>query len=209
MSLLRGKRYDEALTAFEEAAGLYAVLHDEVSRARMLQFIADLHLGAGRGDSALEVYATLVDLLKRAGDSRREAHIHNNTGLLLSRKSEYREAIRSFRRALSLFESLGERDQVAAQWGNIGSVHRDLEEYDEALESYGKALPLYRALRHSEGIGDQLTNIAYIHVQRGEDEKALALYRQALPLYEEAGAHKKREFTRRNVENLSSKERGT
>ena len=51
-------------------------------------------------------------------------------------------------------------------------------------------------------MADQYTNIAYMEVIEDRPEQALDLYRKALTLYERAGAGKKAEYTRRNIENL-------
>jgi tetratricopeptide (TPR) repeat protein len=204
MSFLREKKYDQARASFREAADLYASLSDLSGQIRMLQFSADLSLSTDREGEALELYGSMIGPVRERGDARREAFIHNNIGLILSRRDRYRDALESFMRSLSLFESLGDQLQVAAQWGNIGSVYRDMEKLEDALESYRRALPIYRSLAHDEGIGDQLTNIAYIHFQRGERNAALKMYRDALPRYEKAGAEKKLRVTRRNVENLEN-----
>lgn len=131
-----------------------------------------------------------------------KAQLYVNQGLNQARKNDFYMALDNFRKALLLFDELGDKLNAAFQQGNIGSVYRDMEEYTQSLDEYQKALPLFEEIGHKEGIADQLTNIAYIHVMTGQSKEALKYYRKALPLYAEIEDDQKYEHTKRNIEVL-------
>jgi tetratricopeptide (TPR) repeat protein len=90
-----------------------------------------------------------------------------------------------YERALSLFESLGNRRGIARMRGNIGIWYWIVGEYSKALEQIIMALSLHEEDGHRLNVARGIINIGIIYREIGEYSKALEQDQAALALMEE------------------------
>ena len=93
-----------------------------------------------------------------------------------------RSAIEKLRVSLSLWKTVGERDEQAITLKRIGDVYQRFGESKEALDSYNQALALWRGVKDVRHEADALNEIGYVHITRGDNQKAQQLCRDALKL---------------------------
>jgi len=93
-----------------------------------------------------------------------------------------RNAIEVYKKALALFQSIGESSRQALTLEMIAVLHAGLGEFQNGLEYYEKALPLFRASADRYQESSTLNGIGGVYDVLGNPSKALEYYRQALAL---------------------------
>ncbi|MEV6804572.1 tetratricopeptide repeat protein [Streptomyces sp. NPDC051129] len=103
------------------------------------------------------------------------------------RRGDLQAAEDDHRRALGLFEAVGDTAGAAAALNGIGTVRGARGEYDEALRTCGEALRIFETTDDDNGRANALTTLAGIHVARSERDEALRLYERAVGIYRDLG----------------------
>jgi len=75
-------------------------------------------------------------------DRNAEAMRLYEEGLQLLDRSQFREALEKFQKALVIVREIGDRQGEGDTLNNIGRVHRNLGQYAKALEFYQQALAI-------------------------------------------------------------------
>ena len=91
-----------------------------------------------------------------------------------------RDAIKEYKQALLLWQSLGDRLMAANSLHEMGFIYGDLGEYQKALDSYARAREFYKAMGDLWGEAGVLNNIGWVYGTLGEHQKALDFYTQSL-----------------------------
>jgi tetratricopeptide (TPR) repeat protein len=128
------------------------VLQNEVDDNNVIQatvaIIEDMLVLAGLGDkseSKLELYRQLGDKIEKPGQDNLElglisADICRETGIILASEKYYSEALESFKKALSIYETVkhatGDDSKMNEVLKNTAKAQFDLGRHDEALISY-------------------------------------------------------------------------
>jgi tetratricopeptide (TPR) repeat protein len=97
------------------------------------------------------------------------------------------KAIEKYQEALTLWRSLGARDDEAGALNAIGGFHSLLRQNQKALDYYNQALPVWREVGDHQGEAEALNTIGQVYGYLGEHRKALDYFKQALPLRRAAG----------------------
>jgi DNA-binding SARP family transcriptional activator len=111
-----------------------------------------------------------LEATRRAGNRRGEAAVLYSLGTL---KTQQRldDAARYLKRALSLFDQLGDTHGRALTQGVLGFTYRLVGDYERALLHYQEGLASSREVGDSVCEADALTNIAQIMMDREEYDK--------------------------------------
>jgi len=148
-------------------------LNDAVNRASSLSDAASLMECADELDAMTTPQAVAV-----ANRSRGWAHFLCG---------DYTAALEHLRRALAMFEDLGDRSGLAGVTNSIGSVHNSTGDRAAALEHYQRALAMNEDLGDRSGVADVSGNIGIVHQSTGNYSTALEHYQRSLTIYEELG----------------------
>jgi len=97
-------------------------------------------------------------------------------GDLLRSRSEFKDALEHYQRALPIYKAIGDRTGEVRALITIGFVYQTLGEHDKALEYYQKSWP--------EGETRTLNSIGAIYIELGDYRKALQYIQEALSIYE-------------------------
>jgi len=156
------KQWQESAQWSVRAAALFATAHDAYGRARAqaLQAAAWMEFAAlpspgtaaevTRHDShellqrAKELLAALASFHEKRGEFLDAALQRNNYGLASYYEGAYEAALRSYTKALVLYEELGYAYGQAQVTQNIALAQRDLGRVSTALTAYQHALQLIR-----------------------------------------------------------------
>ncbi|WP_081424102.1 CHAT domain-containing protein [Anabaena sp. WA102] len=93
------------------------------------------------------------------------------------------QAIKKAEEALSLYDSLNDKESYSFVLFAIGRVYSDLGENQTALDYYEKVQPLFHQLGERGAEANTLNNIGTIYHNLGQTKKALYYYEKALPLH--------------------------
>ncbi|MBY8999565.1 MAG: tetratricopeptide repeat protein [Candidatus Heimdallarchaeota archaeon] len=124
---------------------------------------------------------------KVEGVKNREARTHRIKGVLYHTGGDLAEAEKSYRKSLSIWEEIGNKQEISSVLNNLGVLNRTKGELHKALGYYQKSLFLYKEVGNKDDIATSLNNIGNIFRYQGELEEALHYYKQSLSTWEEIG----------------------
>jgi tetratricopeptide (TPR) repeat protein len=118
---------------------------------------------------------------------QREARTYRIKGVLYHTEGNFEEAERYYRKSLSLWEKIGDKQEISSIFNNLGVLNRSKGELHKALGYYQKSLFLYKEFGNIDDIATSLNNIGNIFRYQGELDEALSYYKQSLDSWEEIG----------------------
>ena len=147
------RRFDEAITAHQRAAALFAELGDRHDEAVTL---GNLGLGLGqarRFDEAITAHQQARCPLRRDSATGTAKPWRSTTSAVaLQGARRFEEAITAHQRAAALFAELGDRHDEAVTLGNLGLGLGQARRFDEAITAHQQARALFAEFgdRHRE-----------------------------------------------------------
>lgn len=119
-----------------------------------------------------------------AGEARALKYIGNASYF----KSDYVEAVRHWEMALSVFETIGDKEGIANMLSNLGVVYNNQGNDSRALELYIQSYDLAEEISDTLRLVTALNNIGLIYSKKPVTrDLALDHYKKALDMSEEAG----------------------
>ncbi|MGI5240972.1 BTAD domain-containing putative transcriptional regulator [Dactylosporangium sp. CA-139066] len=143
----------------------------------------------GRFDDLIATQEAALDALRRLDElpGSAHAHVHRDTGRTLARLGRYEEAEAHLRRALELYERLGDQAGMGRVHHSVGWMLQQQGRHREALAQAEHAVARFRAAGDRLWQARALGAAGWLHAQLGDHAHSLELCRQALALQEEAG----------------------
>ena len=126
-------------------------------------------------------------LTRLPADSPRQAKWIGQLGILAQARGDYDEAERQYRRALDIFERLGDQASAATGYHNLGILAQRRGDYDEAERLYGRALDIRERLGDQAGMADSYGQLGRLANDRGDYDEAERQYRRALDIFKRLG----------------------
>jgi tetratricopeptide (TPR) repeat protein len=148
--------------------------------ANMELGLATVDLREGANDSARERLERSVQLFTAAGDTRQLAQAIGNLGLLSHGRGALHDSLGLMLRALSLQESLGDKDDLVIGHYNAGELLRELGEPARAIHYYEKAIARAARMGRRRMQSIALCGLAESHLATGEAARAADSARAAL-----------------------------
>ncbi|HCC35919.1 MAG TPA: hypothetical protein DEQ02_09995 [Ruminococcaceae bacterium] len=208
-------KFEEAVTVFEEAAGLAQSLFGENSAETAASYgsLGNVYDDQGKYDQALEWFEKALAIREKVlGKEHPDtASTYNNIALVYDDQGKYDQALEWFEKALAIAEKvLGkEHPDTASTYNNIASVYYRQGEYDKALEWFEKALAIFEKTLGKEHPDTATTynNVASVYDNQGKYDQALEWYEKALNIYEKVLGknHPSTVLTRENMERTIKK----
>jgi DNA-binding SARP family transcriptional activator/Flp pilus assembly protein TadD len=141
----------------------------------------------GYSDDALTTLGLALAAADRLDEPSLQAEALGSLGLAYQRLGRYVEAVDHQRRALALYQQVGDGAGEAAACTSLGLVYHLLGRYDEALDHQARALDLYRQAGDARGQGRALTSLAFVHTRLGRYERAREACAAAVGLSRQVG----------------------
>jgi signal transduction histidine kinase len=101
--------------------------------------------------------------------------------------SDFDSAIYYFDQAISLYDAVKDRFELAHAYNLKGIAHESKGQYVKSYQSYIYALRIYDELNDERGICNEYLNLGLIHQNRGEYKQAGAYFNQALTIAKRIG----------------------
>ena len=133
----------------------------------------------GRVDAAMAAYDAALPLLAQAGDRTALAVLHNNRGLVRSRRGLLAGAQTDLTRAAALYRELGDELDAAEAVRNIGLIAARRGDVVAALAAFDDADRLAAGAGHTDAVGlldrcEALLTARLLQEARATGERALA-----------------------------------
>ncbi|WP_417610071.1 adenylate/guanylate cyclase domain-containing protein [Owenweeksia hongkongensis] len=140
-------------------------------------------------EKAIIVAENAKKLAHKIGYRKGTAYALKNVGIAYYYQGEYVDALSSWQKSLSVFDSINDRIGVANIQSNIGAIYYNEGEYNRALDYYLKSLKVSEELKDTLRIVTALTNIGAVYIDKSATlDKALEYLSRALELSEKIGA---------------------
>jgi tetratricopeptide (TPR) repeat protein len=160
---------DEALRHLEQAEKL---LPPGREQAIVLGAIAEIQLGKGDVNTALDIHQQELRLYEALGDKHSRAVTLGEIARIKRQKGEVDAALQLHQERLGIFEALGAKRERAVTLGDIARIRADKGEVDAALQLHQEMLGIFEALGDLDGKANMLWSIAQIEVQREKWQEA-------------------------------------
>ena len=137
-------RYDEARTAYQEAAAIFHWLGDQRAEGESSTNLGVALSGLRRYDEALTAHQKAAAIFRQTGDRQAEGTVLNNLGVVLRALERDSEARTAYQDAMAIFRETGDRHNLAMALGNLGNVFRSMGRSAEAIDAYREAASIFR-----------------------------------------------------------------
>lgn len=145
-----------------------------------------------------KTYAHYYKSLKLSSDPAHVATVHHNLGTAKSIQKNYSEALVELRKAITIWEGLGEYADAGGSYQEMGGIYRHIKQMDSARIYYDKALELFtkgykkdtiKYINKYFGIQNSLGSIL---LKEKKYDSALSNFEKARVHFSKAGGDKSR-----------------
>ncbi len=169
---------DKSIDSHNKALNLLKKNPSSESEVNNLTGLAAAYMRLTKLDLAEATVRTALSLSEKSGFKTGEAEAL----VTLSDWQNYSNhdlALETGKRALALWETIGDKSGIATAYFQIGQYYMALQRLSESKESNEQALKLYEELGDSHGRADVLIALGYVEHRRGDWETAIRYYEQA------------------------------
>ena len=128
------QRYEDALSAFKNAAAIFARLGDHNGRGEQLGNIGSVYRDMEKWDLSLDSYFKALEAFQGAGNRGGVADQHSNIAYAYSRKGDLRQALHLFKKAKTLYDTLGEERKSRLCEQNLQALEPHVKGQDSLHE---------------------------------------------------------------------------
>ncbi|MBD1890280.1 tetratricopeptide repeat protein [Coleofasciculus sp. FACHB-SPT9] len=132
-------------------------------------------------------FEPLVVQAQTTQDRKAEALRLYQEGVRQFNKSQFLEALETFRQVLTIVRANERLSLEGATLNYMGLVYKFLGQYDKALDFYQQALAIHQQVGNEMAQGITLGNIGFVYQSLGEYAKALEFFQQTLSIAKEVG----------------------
>lgn len=111
---------------------------------------------------------------------------YKNKGIILYYKGLYTEALNFYMKSLSIYESLGDDNGIAANNNNIAIIYQVQGDFEVSIKYHLNALKVWEELNDDNQIALSYTNIGNVYGVMGNHEKAIEYQSKSLKIWEQA-----------------------
>ncbi|OLT59633.1 CHAT domain-containing tetratricopeptide repeat protein [Moorena bouillonii] len=101
--------------------------------------------------------------------------------------SQFREALQSWQRALTIYREIDNRLGQAISLNNLGLTYETLGDYPKAIENYQQSLTIARAIANRRAEANSLNGLGLTYQNLGDYPKAIEYHQQSLVIKREIG----------------------
>ena len=156
-----------------------------------------LHRALGNYDKALNYLDEYDKLI--LGDTSNIAGAAFQRGVLNSIIGKYDESLKSYQKALKLYESLGNERGLGILYNTIGITYSNIKRYDEAIRNFELSIEKLEPLNDFNSLASTYANLASAYDYKNEDNKALLYFDKAILLYQKTSNARRIALNKQNI----------
>jgi len=178
--------FTNAIGTYEKALPLLRQLKDTLAMIDCFRYIGIANFNMSKSKEAIASYLEGLKLAKTNLDYT--AELLGNIGLVHNEMDNFNEAIKYFRQALSINQSIHDNESMAVNYDYLGATYSRLKKPDSSLVNYHKALLLFKKIRKEDRYAVSLSNMAWI-LQDYPDSlnKAISYFNQTWEKFQKLG----------------------
>jgi tetratricopeptide (TPR) repeat protein len=154
---------------------------------RVYSSLGNEHVALGNFDLALVHYEDALRVAEDAQDLDRLAASHWGMSIIYKEHGDLEAALVHARRALALYEVLGNRRLAGQIQNNMGIVHAEMGSWERARQCYEQTLQASDAVNDVPARAQALLNLVEYYSATGQTATAIALLPQALDIAQSTG----------------------
>jgi tetratricopeptide (TPR) repeat protein len=181
------RRFEEAITACQAAAGICHETGDRHGEGRALNILGLALAKAGRFQEAITACQAAAPMFRETGDRHGEGMALNNLGTALREVRQFDDAIAAHQSAIAIYRETGDRHREGRALNFLGTAFRQVGRLEGAITACQDAVTILRETgdRHDEGRA--LTTLAAALRQVGRLEEAITACQDAIAIFRETG----------------------
>lgn len=129
-------------------------------------------------------YPKAIDYSKKALSLTKDeiivASSHNNIGACQRNMGLYEASLKSFLKALKIYDGKKDFLNQAIINNNLGLVYKSLGVIEKAKTYHQKAIEAYQKLNHKKGLSEAYNNLAIVYAEENSLEQALEYFKKSL-----------------------------
>jgi len=178
--------FTDAIRYYEKALQLFRQLNDTLAMADCYRYIGISNFNMSKSKEAIASYLEGLKLAKNNLDYT--AELLGNIGLVHNEMDNVNEAIRYFRQALSINQSIRDTESMAVNYDYLGATYSRMKMPDSSLVNYHKALYFFKKIRKEDRYAVSLSNMAWILPNYPDSlDKAISYFNHAWEKFQELG----------------------
>jgi len=138
------RRYDEAVTAHQDAAAIFRQTGNRHGEGDVLNNLGLALHGLYRNDEAVTAHQDAAAMFRQAGNRHGEGKSLNNLGVALRALRRFDDAAAAHQDAAAAFRQTGDRHGEGNALGNLGNVLQDLGLSQQAIVTYQEVVDIFR-----------------------------------------------------------------
>jgi tetratricopeptide (TPR) repeat protein len=132
------KQFDQAASAFTEAASAYEALNDPLNAAEMKNNLSVALLQAGNAQAAYDAAAGTDEIFAQASDLKRQGMAYGNQAAALEALKQFDQALEAYEKSAALFADAGEAEMRSMVLQSAATIElRRGKMMDSALSMIG------------------------------------------------------------------------
>ena len=176
------KAFDHALENVNQAARLFASVHDQQGNIYCLSLSAVIFGEMGNYIEAAAQFDVALQTCRQIGLRYAEARLLGQSGDNELNLGALTASYERHTQALKLYQEIGDQEGIATSLDTMGLLLTFLARPVEAQKHYQEALALHRAIHDQRGEGYVLTHLGYLLIEQQAWPQAAAVLEQALAL---------------------------
>ena len=187
-SALQGvRRFEEAITALQEAAAICRQTGDRHSEGVALNNLGNALQGVRRFEEAITAHQEAGAIYRQTGDRRGQGGALNNLGNALREARRFEEAITALQEAAVIYRQTGDRHGEGMALNNLGNALREARRFEEAITAHREAAVIYRQTGDRHGESSALNNLGGALREVRRFEEAITAHEEDLAICREIG----------------------
>ncbi|MEZ9742258.1 tetratricopeptide repeat protein [Vibrio splendidus] len=184
-------KMDDAENLYNEALELSQLYDLKELEGKVYSSIGLLFKIKGNYPKAIDFYNKSLHILEGCND-KNVSTVYGNIAVAYKHIRNFKEAKKSYIKALSIDEGKGNLIGQARHCGNLGNLYKEESNFDTAMEYYNKSISLYEKLEAIKDVGVCCINIGIIDQIANNFDEAKSKFERALKISKSVG-HKELE----------------
>lgn len=180
------REFTEATKRYQKALQLYRQLSDTLMMTTCYSYIGISNFHMSKSKEAIASYLEGLKLSKNDPDY--SAELLANIGLVHDEMDNFDEAIRYFREALALNQSIRDTVSMAIDYDYLGAAYARMKMPDSAVINYHKALYFFKKKKKDDRYAVSLSNLATVFPNYPDSlSKAINYFNMAWRKFQDLG----------------------